>query len=206
MVWNWVYDGKWSGPLRGARGGGKGNRKEQTIRQKAKRQLVTRLAEEAWKLAREAGTARGQGRPAGSQSKDQEQKAKWIRRRLCGKQKPLGVTAFAKAAMAKLAAARAEAAAQQAKGKAQEKTAEEVQTKIIGLAQIVSQAKMEAEQARARAADKQATENQAIAKQATEYADSLWKRCIRLLDSMPKGSLEAIHTCQVVGPPFFGGL
>ena len=190
------------------RGGGKGNRKEQTIRQKAKRELVTRLAEEAWKLAREAGTARGQGRPAGSQSKDQEQKAKWIRRRLCGKQKPLGVTAFAKAAMAKLAAARAEAAAQQAKGKAQDKTAEEVQTKIIGLAQIASQAKMEAEQARARAraADKQATENQAIAKQATEYADSLWKRCIMLVDSMPKGSLEAIHTFQVVGPPFFGGV
>ena len=110
--------------------------------------------------------------------------------------------------MAKLAAARAEAVAQQAKGKAQEKTAEEVQTKIIGLAQIASQAKTEAQQARARAraADKQATENQAIAKQATEYADSLWKRCIRLVDSMPKGSLEAIHTFQVVLPPFFGGL
>jgi len=208
MVWNWVYDGKWSGPLRGVRGGGKGNRKEQTIRQKAKRQLVTLLAEEARKLAREAGTARGQGRPAGSQSKDQEQKAKWIRRRLCGKQKPLGVTAFAKTAMAKLAAARAEAAAQQAKGKAQENTAEEVQTKIIGLAQIASQAKTEAEQARARAraADKQAEENHAIAKRATDYADNLWKRCIRLVDSMPKGSLEAIKTCQVVGPPFFGGL
>ena len=149
-----------------------------------------------------------QGGPAGSQSKDQEQKAKWIRRRLCGKQKPLGVTAFAKAAMAKLAAARAEAAAQQAKGETQKKTAEEVQTKIIGLAQIASQAKMEAEQARARAraADEQATENPAIAKQATEYADSLWKRCIMLVDSMPKGSLEAIHTFQVVGPPFFGGL
>ena len=71
MVWNWVYDGKWSGPLRGVRGGGKGNRKEQTIRQKAKRQLATRLEEEARRLAREAGTARGQGRPAGSQSKDQ---------------------------------------------------------------------------------------------------------------------------------------
>ena len=118
------------------------------------------------------------------------------------------MTAFAKAAMAKLAAARAEAAAQQAKGETQKKTAEEVQTKIIGLAQIVSQAKMEAEQARARAraADKQATENKAIAEHATEYADNLWKRCIRLVDSMPKGSLEAIHTFQVVGPPFFGGL
>ena len=46
-------------------------------------------------------------------------------------------------------------------------------TKIIGLAQIASQAKMEAEQARARAraADKQATENKAIAEHATEYAD-----------------------------------
>ena len=57
MVWNWVYDGKWSGPLRGVRGGGKGNRKEQTIRQKAKRQLASRLAEEARKLAREAEEA-----------------------------------------------------------------------------------------------------------------------------------------------------
>ena len=163
---------------------------------------------EARKLAREAGTARGQGRPAGSQSKDQEQKAKWIRRRLCGKQKALGVTAFAKTAMAKLAAARAEAAAQQAKGKAQEKTAEEEQAKSIGLAQIASQAKTEAQQARARAraAEKQATENKAIAEHATEYADNLWKRCSRLLDSMPRGSLEAINTCQVVGPPFFGGL
>ena len=110
--------------------------------------------------------------------------------------------------MVKLAAARAEAAAQQAKGKAQEKTAEEEQSKIISLAQIASQAKTEAEQARARAraADKQATENKAIAKQATEYADNIWKRCSRLLDSMPRGSLEAINTCQVVGPPFFGGL
>ena len=119
---------------------------------------------------------------------------------MCGKQKPLGVTAFAKTTMAKLAAARAEAAAQQAKGEAQEKTAEEVQTKLIGLAQIASQAKTEAEQARARAraADKQATENKAIAEQATEYADNLWKRCSRLLDSMPRGSLEAIHTSQVV--------
>ena len=60
--------------------------------------------------------------------------------------------------------------------------------------------------ARARTAEKQATENKAIAEHATEYADNLWKRCIRLLDSMPRGSLEAITTCQVVGPPFFGGL
>ena len=180
------------------RGGGKGNRKEQTIRQKAKRQLATRLAEEARKLAREASTARGKGRPAGSQSKDQEQKAKWIRRRLCGKQKPLGVTAFAKTAMAKLAAARAEAAAQQAKGKAQEKTAEEVQTKIIGLAQIASQAKMEAEQARARAADKQATENKAIAEHATEYADNLWKLCSRLLVGGRLVSISArIHPMEI---------
>ena len=60
--------------------------------------------------------------------------------------------------------------------------------------------------ARARTAEKQATENKGIAEHATEYADNLWKRCIRLVDSMPKGSLEAIKTCQVVGPPFFGGL
>ena len=135
-------------------------------------QLGWRKKHGSW---REAGTARGQGGPAGSQSKDQEQKAKWIRRRLCGKQKALGVTAFAKTAMAKLAAARAEAAAQQAKGKAQENTAEEEQAKSIGLAQIASQAKTEAQQARARAraADKQATENKAIAEQATEYAERL---------------------------------
>ena len=60
--------------------------------------------------------------------------------------------------------------------------------------------------ARARTAEKQSTENKAIAEHATEYADNLWKRCSRLLDSMPRGSLEAIHTSQVVGPPFFGGL
>ena len=60
--------------------------------------------------------------------------------------------------------------------------------------------------ARARAAEKQATENKAIAEHATEYADNLRKLCSRLLDSMPRGSLEAIHTSQVVGPPFFGGL
>ena len=89
MVRNWVYDGKWSGPLRGVRGGCKGNRKEQTIRQKLKRQL-------AHKLAKEAGASRRPGRPSGSHSKEQEQKAKWSRRRLCGKQTPLGVTAIAK--------------------------------------------------------------------------------------------------------------
>ena len=60
--------------------------------------------------------------------------------------------------------------------------------------------------ARARTAEKQATENKAIAEHATEYADNLWKLCSRLLDSMPRGSLEAIHTSQVVGPQFFGGL
>ena len=60
--------------------------------------------------------------------------------------------------------------------------------------------------ARARTAEKQATENKAIAEYATEYADKLWKLCSKLLDSMPRGSLEAIHTSQVVGPPFFGGL
>ena len=60
--------------------------------------------------------------------------------------------------------------------------------------------------ARARTAEKQATENKAIAEHATEYADNLWKRCNGLLVSTPRGSLEAIHTSQVVGPPFFGGL
>ena len=97
------------------RGGGKGNRKEQTIRQKANRQLVTRLAEEARKLAREAGTARGRGRPSGSHSKEREQKAKRSRRRLWGKQKPLGVTAIAKQAQAKAIAAQAKADALVAK-------------------------------------------------------------------------------------------
>ena len=58
MVMNWFIDGKLSGPLRGSRiGHSKGNRKEQTIRQKAKRQLASRLAEEARKLAREAEEA-----------------------------------------------------------------------------------------------------------------------------------------------------
>ena len=58
MVLNWFIDGKLSGPLRGSRiGHSKGNRKEQTIRQKAKRQLASRLAEEARKLAREAEEA-----------------------------------------------------------------------------------------------------------------------------------------------------
>ena len=59
--------------------------------------------------------------------------------------------------------------------------------------------------ARARTAEKQATENKAIAEHATEYADNLWKLCSRLLDSMPRGSLETINAWQLVGPPLFGG-
>ena len=54
----WLGDGIWVGPPRGSRiGHSKGNRKEQTIRQKAKMQLASRLAEEARKLAREAEEA-----------------------------------------------------------------------------------------------------------------------------------------------------
>ena len=58
MAWDWAIDGKWCGPPRGSRiGYSKGNRKEQMVRQKMKRQLASRLAEEARKLAREAEEA-----------------------------------------------------------------------------------------------------------------------------------------------------
>ena len=58
MAKGWLKEGKWAGPPRGSRiGHSKGNRKEQTIRQKAKMQLASRLAEEARNLAREAEEA-----------------------------------------------------------------------------------------------------------------------------------------------------
>ena len=54
--------------------------------------------------------------------------------------------------------------------------------------------------------ESEAGDGEAIAEHATEYAFSLWKRCSRLLDHMPRGSLEAINTCQLIGPPLFDGL
>ena len=162
MAHGWLIDGKWIGPPRGSRiGHSKGNREAQREREKVKRQLASRLAEEALKLAREAGTARRRGRPSGSHSKAQEQKAKWSRRRLWGKQKPLGVTAIAKQAQAKAIAAQAKADALVAKSKS--------------LDLLASAAKEEAQQARARAqeAEKKAEVYKQVALIATLWCGSM---------------------------------
>lgn len=92
-----LNDGEWSGPPRGWRGGGKGNHKAQRALEKLKNQL-------ARKLAREAGTPRRLGGPEGSHSEAQKQKATLSRRRLCGNQTQLGVTAIAKQVPAKAGA------------------------------------------------------------------------------------------------------
>ena len=90
----WLVDGKWLGP---PRSGGQGDREAQTRRQNEKRKMQRMAAREAAGKPKSKG-----GRTPGSHSKQQCQKAAWmIRRRLHGKQPPLGLTAFARGAHAK---------------------------------------------------------------------------------------------------------
>ena len=103
-----------------------------------------------------------------------------------GKQKPLGVTAFAKQAQAKAIAAQAKADALVAKSKS--------------LDLLASAAKEEAQQARARAqeAEKKAVVYKDMAEEARKFADALYGRCSNALD----WKYETFH---LVGPPLFGG-
>ena len=117
MVRDWLLGGKWSGQ---PRGGGKGDRGAQYQRQLEKR----RLARDAGKCGRPQGPQKRRcskstgGLPA---KRAQCQKTQWmIRRRLRGKQTPMGVAVFARAAQAtaihaKIVADRAKAIADQAK-------------------------------------------------------------------------------------------
>ena len=211
MPVSWLKDGAWSGPPRGWRGGGKGNRKAQRARENLKKQL-------ARKLAKEAGTTRTMGKPRGSESKQQDQKAKWMRRRLYGKQKPLGVTAFAKQAQAKAIAAQANADALVAKSNSFDSLAsaakEEVQkawaraqaaenkaaTNSKSFHLLASAAKEEAQRARARAqeAEEKAAVYKDMAKEAHKFANALYGRCSNALG----WKYESFH---LVGPPLFGG-
>ena len=122
----WLGNGtEWLGPPRGCRGG---DREAQTRRQVDKRRLARAAAREAEGKPKSKG-----GRPQGPQKRrcskttgvlpakrSQNQKAAWTRRRLRGKQPPLGMTAFArlvhaKAIHAKAVADRVKAVADQAK-------------------------------------------------------------------------------------------
>ncbi len=107
MAYEWLVGGTLLG--RKHRGGGKGDREAQTQRQVEKR----RLAREAARLAAGKPKSKGgqqQGPQKGRCSKStgvlpakrpQCQKAAWMmRRRLRGKQTPMGVTAFARTAHA----------------------------------------------------------------------------------------------------------
>ena len=125
MPGDWRGDGGiWLGPTRGS----KGDREAQTQRQVEKRRLARELARAADAKPKSQG-----GRPQGPQKRrcskitgelpakrSQNQKAAWMRRRLRGKQPPLGMTAFArlvyaKAIHAKTVADRVKAVADQAK-------------------------------------------------------------------------------------------
>ena len=111
MPGGWLTPGgeKWLGPPRGCRGGGQGDREAQTRRQNEKRKMQRMVA----RREAAANPKSKRGRKPGSDSKLQYQKAAWMRRRLRGKQPPLGMTAFARVAHAK--AIRAKAFADQAK-------------------------------------------------------------------------------------------
>jgi len=102
MALEWLVAGTLLG--RKHRGGGKGDRKAQTQRQNEKRRLARVAARTAAGRLKSKG-----GRPPGPQKRrcskssmtkrNQCQKAAWmIRRRLRGKQTPMAVTAFARAA------------------------------------------------------------------------------------------------------------
>ena len=158
----WIVCGKWLGPLRG---GGKGDRVAQTQRQVEKRRLAREVARAAAAEPKSKG-----GRPQGPQKRrcskstgglpakrSQNQKAAWMRRRLHGKQPPLGLTAFARAAQAKVTHAHAVMADSVAKERA-----------AVAVAQS-------AEQGASVALDqKEAAEAQA--KDALKYADKVWTK------------------------------
>ena len=133
----WIIDGKWCGPKRGS-GGSKGDRKAQEKRRQLKRQL-------ARKLARDAGTARRPGRPSGSTIKQQYQTYTWMRRRLRGKQRPVGVT---------------DADAHEGGGEAR-----------VGKKHMAAEA--QEAQTRMRAAEKQAAEEKAIAEAIAERPEDM---------------------------------
>ena len=111
----WLVGGKWLGPLRG---GGQGDREAQTQRQVEKRRLARQVARAAAAKPKSKG-----GRPQGPQKRRcskitgvlpakraQCQKTPWmIRRRFRGKQTPMGVTVFARAAQVTVFARAAQA-------------------------------------------------------------------------------------------------
>ena len=147
----WIWKGKCGlGPKRA---GGKGDREGQKRRESQKRRQARAAAREAAGKPKSKG-----GRTPGSHSKQQCQKAAWmIRRRLHGKQPPLGLTAFARAAQAKVTHAHAVMADSVAKERA-----------AVAVAQS-------AEQGASVALDqKEAAEAQA--KDALKYADKVWTK------------------------------
>ena len=171
---DWLVCGKWLGPLRG---GGKGDREAQYQRQLEKR----RLARQAAALAAAGKPNRERrGRPQGPQKRRcskstgglpaeraQCQKTPWmIRRRLRGKQTPMGLTVFAKAAQATATHATAMADHAHKETRCANATKEEAEAQVA-----VAVAALTALNARAEAA-----EADAAASRAAEEAE----RCRRL--------------------------
>ena len=173
MPGNWRGDdGVWRGPERGS----KGDREAQTQRQVEKRRLAREVARAAAGKPKSKG-GRTQWPQKGRCSKStsglprkrpQCQKASWMRRRLRGKQAPMGVTAFARAAHAKVTHAKAVMAESVTSERAAVAVA---QTAGQGAAVALERA-MEAE---TRAAESVKTSDD-VAAEAVRYAVSQWKQ------------------------------
>ena len=179
MSKGWLGDAaEWLGPQRG---GGQGDREAQTRRQVDKRRLARAAAlEAAGKPKSQGGRPQGpQGPQGGNHSKSngglpgkrpQYQKAAWMNQRLRGKQAPLGVTAYARAAHAK--ATHAKAVADNAKAVADDAKQEArcaAATKAEAVALVAAAYARSADaEARAAAAEEEARMAGAVAAQAVE--------------------------------------
>ena len=130
-----------------------------------------------------------------------------MRRRLHGKQRPVGVTAFARSAQAKAERKAAEAQEAHTRMRAAEKQAavglttfaRTAKAKVAAALANAERKAAEAQEAqtRMRAAEEQAAEEKAIAECATMFANTLYDRCWQIIG--PDGDIRRI------GPPFLGG-
>ena len=99
MPVSWLKNGGvWLGPPRGQRGGGKGNRRAQRARENLRKRLARQQAKEAGRTGEASAEA---GTRTEATSTEQKQKGTYLRWRLRGKQKQIGVTSIAKQAQAK---------------------------------------------------------------------------------------------------------